>query len=322
MVQESLTNIARHARASHVRVELKRGVDGILVRIADNGAGFNAGDVFSRRTEQPTAGLLGMRERVQLLGGELSIDSAWGSGTTVTARIPDRIPARSTNQRWSGTMERVRVLLVDDHDLVRTGVRLVLQRLEGVEVVGEAGDGAKRSVWWKPCPRPRVHGHHDALPERSGGAQAHRTEVSADAGRRVVDELQRGVCAAVPVLRGQRYLVKNISPAELDTAIRTVMGGETYISPEVSRHPDLAAFRRGGGANLDQTSYDRLTPRQREVLQLIAEGHSTKEIARKLDISVKTVEMHRSQLMTSLDIHDVAGLVRYAIRRGIVSPDR
>jgi signal transduction histidine kinase len=73
-------------------VELKRGVDGILVRIADNGAGFNAGDVFSRRSEQPTAGLLGMRERVQLLGGELSIDSAWGSGTTVTARIPDRIP--------------------------------------------------------------------------------------------------------------------------------------------------------------------------------------------------------------------------------------
>jgi PAS domain S-box-containing protein len=92
VVQESLTNIARHARASHVRVELKRGVDGILVRIADNGAGFNAGDVFSRRSEQPTAGLLGMRERVQLLGGELSIDSAWGSGTTVTARIPDRIP--------------------------------------------------------------------------------------------------------------------------------------------------------------------------------------------------------------------------------------
>lgn len=92
VVQESLTNIARHARASHVRIELKRRDDGILVRIADNGSGFDAGDVFSRRSEEPTAGLLGMRERVQLLGGELTIDSAWGSGTTVTARIPNRVP--------------------------------------------------------------------------------------------------------------------------------------------------------------------------------------------------------------------------------------
>jgi PAS domain S-box-containing protein len=92
VVQESLTNIARHARASHVRIELKSGDDGILVRIADNGSGFDASDVFSRRSEQPTAGLLGMRERVQLLGGELSIDSAWGSGTTVTARVPNRVP--------------------------------------------------------------------------------------------------------------------------------------------------------------------------------------------------------------------------------------
>jgi DNA-binding NarL/FixJ family response regulator len=220
-------------------------------------------------------------------------------------------------------MERVRVLLVDDHDLVRTGVRLVLQRLEGVEVVGEAGDG-REAVRLVETLTPDLVFMDIMMPSLNGlealkhiGLKFPKTRVVVlsmnSSEEYVMQSLSSGACG---------YLVKNISPAELDTAIRAVMNGETYISPEVSRHPDLAAFRRGGGSNLDQTSYDRLTPRQREVLQLIAEGHSTKEIARKLDISVKTVEMHRAQLMTSLDIHDVAGLVRYAIRRGVVSPDR
>jgi DNA-binding NarL/FixJ family response regulator len=220
-------------------------------------------------------------------------------------------------------MQTVRVLLVDDHDLVRTGVRLVLQRLEGVEVVGEAGDG-REAVRLVETLKPDLVLMDIMMPSLNGlealkhiGQKSPGTRVvvlSMNSSEEYVQQsLASGACG---------YLVKNIAPAELDTAIRAVMRGETYISPEVARHPDLAALRRGGGASLDQSSYDRLTPRQREVLQLIAEGHSTKEIARKLDISVKTVEMHRAQLMTSLDIHDVAGLVRYAIRRGIVSPDQ
>lgn len=219
-------------------------------------------------------------------------------------------------------MQTVRVLLVDDHDLVRTGVRLVLQRLEGIEVVGEAGDG-REAVRLVETLAPDIVFMDIMMPSLNGLEALKQLGLKSPKTRVVVLSMNSSEEYVVQSLSSgaSGYLVKNIAPAELDTAIRTVMRGETYISPEVARHPDLAALRRGGGPNLDQTSYDRLTPRQREVLQLIAEGHSTKEIARKLDISVKTVEMHRAQLMTSLDIHDVAGLVRYAIRRGIVSPD-
>ena len=115
------------------------------------------------------------------------------------------------------------------------------------------------------------------------------------------------------------YLLKSVSTAELEQAIRAVVRGETYLAGSISRHVVEAYVRK---ARAEPSSLERLTPRQREVLQLVAEGHTTKEIARRLAISVKTAEVHRSQLMEALDIHDIAGLVRYAIRMGVISPDR
>ena len=115
------------------------------------------------------------------------------------------------------------------------------------------------------------------------------------------------------------YLLKNISPQELEQAIRAVARGETYLSSAISRHVIAAYLERVGGEMV--SPFERLTPRQREVMQLVAEGYTTKEIARKLGLSVKTVETHRSQLMTTLGIHDITGLVRYAIRMALVSPD-
>jgi DNA-binding NarL/FixJ family response regulator len=110
------------------------------------------------------------------------------------------------------------------------------------------------------------------------------------------------------------YLLKNADRRELELAVRAVARGETWLSPAVSKKV-IAAF--SGGKHLEDP-VEVLTPRQREILQLVAEGHSTKEIAQRLDLSVKTVESHRSQLMERLGIHDVSGLVRYAIRLGIV----
>jgi len=115
------------------------------------------------------------------------------------------------------------------------------------------------------------------------------------------------------------YLLKNISPAELEQAIRAVARGETYLSPSISKHVIAAYLHRVGGEPMGR--FERLSARQREVLQLVAEGATTKEIAQKLKLSVKTVEMHRTQLMAALDIHDIAGLVRYAIRMGVITPD-
>jgi DNA-binding NarL/FixJ family response regulator len=112
------------------------------------------------------------------------------------------------------------------------------------------------------------------------------------------------------------YLLKDSAPLELELALKAVLRGETYLSPAVSKGVVSDYVHR---LRSDEQPADALTPRQREVLQLIAEGQSTKEIARRLDLSVKTVETHRTQLMKQLDIHEVAGLVRFAIRAGLVS---
>jgi len=114
------------------------------------------------------------------------------------------------------------------------------------------------------------------------------------------------------------YVLKDSGVSELELALKSVSRGETYLSPAVSKHVVADYVRRVGG---ESNSLEQLTPRQREILQLLAEGRSMKEIAQLLFISIKTVETHRAQLMERLDIHDVPGLVRYAIRIGLVTPD-
>jgi len=114
------------------------------------------------------------------------------------------------------------------------------------------------------------------------------------------------------------YLLKDSSVSELELALRAVAGGRTYLTPEISQRVVEDLLRRPESA----PPAPKLSPRQREVLQLIAEGHSTKEIAHRLALSVKTVETHRAELMVRLGIRDVAGLVRYAVRTGLVDPER
>jgi DNA-binding NarL/FixJ family response regulator len=112
------------------------------------------------------------------------------------------------------------------------------------------------------------------------------------------------------------YLVKTADPAELELAVRAVARGEKFLSSAISDHVVAACI---GRLDNEQSSLERLTPRQREVLQLVAEGHTTKEIAKKLGITAKTAEAYRGELMKALDIHDIASLTRYAIRTGLVS---
>jgi DNA-binding NarL/FixJ family response regulator len=120
-------------------------------------------------------------------------------------------------------------------------------------------------------------------------------------------------------------LLKGARLSELELAVTSVVRGETYLSPAASKHVVLDYIQRAGETlattGREPRPAERLTPRQREILHLIAIGHTTKEIAQHLDISVKTVEMHRAQLMDRLGIHEIAGLVRYAIRTGLVASD-
>ena len=216
-------------------------------------------------------------------------------------------------------MRPIRVLLADDHDLFRAGLRVLLQDLGGFEVVAEAGDG-REALRLVGEHRPDVVLMDLMMPGLNGLEATARVAREFPGVRVLVLSMNAAEEFVLPAVRAgaSGYVLKNARPAELEQAIRAVARGETYLTPAVSGHLIDDYRRRTTG---EPDSLEKLTPRQREVLQLVAEGHTTKQIARRLGVSVKTVETYRSQLMDALDLHDIAGLTRYAIRKGLVSPD-
>lgn len=216
-------------------------------------------------------------------------------------------------------MKRIRVLLADDHALVRAGVRALLERLEDIEVVAEAGDG-KETVSLIRRYRPDLVILDIAMPVFSGFEVLGIIAKEFPDVKVIVLSVHEGEEYALTALRAgaNGYLPKKAASDELQKAIRAVMQGETYLSPEISKHA-VPNYRR---ARPDLVAAEELTPRQLDVLRMIAGGFTTKEIARTLNISVKTVETHRALLMERLNIRDVAGLVRYAIRTGLVTVDQ
>jgi DNA-binding NarL/FixJ family response regulator len=215
-------------------------------------------------------------------------------------------------------MKPLRVLLADDHALVRAGFRALLKDMDGVVVVDEAGDG-REALRLIEARRPDVALLDITMSGLNGLELAARVVSDFPPTRVIILSMHAGEEYVLHALRSgvHGYLLKDAGAAELEMAVRAVARGETYLSPAVSRHVAEYVRRQGG----EPGPLERLTPRQREVLQLIAERHSTKQIAQILNVSAKTVETHRAQLMEKLDIHDVAGLVRYAIRVGLVRPE-
>jgi RNA polymerase sigma factor (sigma-70 family) len=217
-------------------------------------------------------------------------------------------------------MRPLRILLADDHALVRAGVRALIGDMPGMEVVAETGDGleALRLIGET---KPDLALIDISMPGLNGLEVASRSAGEYPATRIVIlsmhvnDEFVRRAL----VSRAAAYLLKNAGRGELHMALLAVVRGDTWLSAGVSRR--IAEEYTRGARTLVDDAFEVLTPRQREVLQLIAEGLSTKEIAHRLDLSVKTVETHRTALMERLDIHGVAGLVRYAVRVGIVHPE-
>lgn len=214
--------------------------------------------------------------------------------------------------------DSIKVVLADDHALVRAGIKALLERLSGIQVVGEASDG-REALKLVDRLAPDIVLMDIAMPGLNGLEAVDRIvhdhpdtsviilSVFSDE-ESVARSLQKGVSG---------YLVKGSAPAELELALRAVARGETYLSPSVSKQVVQQYLERvSGGSSL----LSILTSRQREILQLIGEGRSTKEIAGDLSLSVKTVERHKAELMDRLDIHDIAGLVRFAIKEKLVNP--
>jgi len=213
----------------------------------------------------------------------------------------------------------LRVVLADDHALVRAGIRALLEKLPGIEVVGEADNGREAlELIKKTSPNLILL---DISMAELGGLEALPRIVKDFPAAKVL--ILSGHANEEYVLRALRrgasgYMLKEAAAEELELAIKAVAQGKTYLSPSVSRTVVESYLQRATG---EEGPIEQLTARQREVLQLIAEGNNTKEIASTLEVSVKTVEAHRLQLMARLNIHDVPGLVRYAIRSGLVSSD-
>ena len=211
-------------------------------------------------------------------------------------------------------MTPTRILIADDHALVRAGIRALAERIDGVEVVAEAGNGAEALRLIKEL-KPDLALIDISMPEASGFEVLAQAKEFPEV-RVIVLTVHEAEAYAIRALRegAAGFLLKSAASVELAAAIETVMRGETYVSPELSKR-SLLEYGKGSS---DRARLDSLSPRQREILKLVADGHSTKEIAGLLNISAKTVETHRAQLMERLDIHDVAGLVRLAIKMGLV----
>lgn len=216
-------------------------------------------------------------------------------------------------------MTPARVVLADDHTLVRAGLRKLLESLPEVTVVGEADDGLALLAMVQQL-QPELALLDIAMPGLNGLETAARLSRTAPGLRVLMLSMHQNEEYVRQALRNGAagYMLKDAAPMELALAVRAVLRGEVYLSPSVSKGVVSDYVQR---LRSEEPSGTGLTPRQTEVLQLIAEGHSSKEIARRLSLSVKTVETHRSQLMKQLDIHEVAGLVRFAMRNGLVSPD-
>ena len=215
----------------------------------------------------------------------------------------------------------MRVLLVDDHALVRAGLCSLLQEIPNVEVVGQAGDG-REALKLVDSLSPNLVLMDITMAGLNGIEAAERMAQDFPRVRVLILSMH---ATEQYVLRAFRagaagYVLKNSAPKELETAVLAVSRGETYLSPSISKQViELCVGRTRGGSHSEDLG--GLTPRQREIVQLVAEGKTTKEIAFLLNISSKTVDTHRSRLMTSLKIHDVPGLVRYAMRLGLVPPE-
>src|SRR3984893_1624796 len=217
-------------------------------------------------------------------------------------------------------MNMTRVLLADDHALVRAGIRALMEKIPNVEVVGEAGTGRKALELVRST-SPNIVLMDIAMTELGGLEALPRITKDFPSVNVIILSAHANEEYVIRALRegASGYMLKDSATTELELAINSVSQGKIYLSPSISRTVIDDYLQRVSGA---VSTLEQLTARQREIVQLIAEGKNTKEIAAELDISIKTVESHRLQLMDRLDIHDIPGLVRYAIRSGLVSAER
>lgn len=218
-------------------------------------------------------------------------------------------------------MSATTVLLADDHTLVRAGIRSLVEEIPGARIVAEASNG-REAVALASSLRPDIVVMDISMPELNGIEAAARIIEQSPPTRVLIlsmhsseDFVRRALAAGA-----SGYLVKDSAPLELRLAMEAITRGEVFVTSRVSG--TLLSALRGGKSVAHGATIDTLTGRQREILQLIAEGKSTKAIAFALEVSTKTIESHRAAIMQRLGIRDIAGLVIFAVRHNLVGLER
>jgi DNA-binding NarL/FixJ family response regulator len=226
----------------------------------------------------------------------------------------------NTASKSNTSAKHIRVLLADDHTLVRAGIRALLEKLPGVEVSGEAGDGREVLDLIQAQP-PDVVLMDISMPGLNGLQALARITRDFPQVRVIILSMHPNDEYVLVALKSGAlgYLLKRAATAELPVALRTVVGGQVYLSGEIASQ-FLKKFPLQHIAR-STSPLEQLTSRQREILQLLAEGQTTKAIAPILKLSEKTVEYHRAKLMARLNIFDIPGLVRFALRTGLVAQE-
>jgi two-component system, NarL family, response regulator NreC len=214
-------------------------------------------------------------------------------------------------------MSLLRIILADDHAVMRSGLRVLLERVADFEVIGEAADG-REAIEIATKVRPDVAVLDISMPNLNGVEAARH--ISGTGTAVVMLSMHSDESYVLRALKAgaRAYLLKESAEADLIAAIRAVQAGKAYFSPAVSRMLVEDYVHQLGDRNIED-SYELLTPREREILQLVAEGKSSKDIANVLNLSVYTVDTHRSNIMDKLNLHTVPELILYAVRKGVIA---
>ncbi len=310
IVQESLSNIRKHAKAGHVRVLVDQDMVNSRISVEDDGVGFDPQTDPNCQSDRHV-GLKIMRERAHRIGAELRITSDTGEG-----HLRHHDPCQEKTGRLSEMSEKIRVLLVDDHTLFRSGIKSLLQRNDDFEVVGEAGDGLegiKRVRSLKPdvalldLHMPGVSGLEavKVISEEMPEVNVLMLTVSEDA-QDLMDALRAGASG---------YLLKNIETDTLIEAIRKAAQGESVVSQQMTAKL-IQGVRNPPKQEAAAVERDRFSPRERDILASLAQGESNKEIARKLDLAESTVKIHVQNIFKKLNMSSRVQVALYAVENG------
>ncbi len=307
IAQEAFTNAAKHSSGSRVEARLSHGPEGVTLRIADDGQGF---DVAAPLRNRESLGMVTMRERAHAVGAKLEIEAVRNRAA------PSQYgPPRRNRRRL---MSAISIVIVDDHAMLREGLAHLLGQQADFQVCGSCGDGRESAALVARL-RPDVVVIDISMPGLNGIEVTRQIREHTPSTAVVILSMHASAAHVFQALEAgaKAYLQKESAFEEIVEAVRAVHAGRSYLSPRIA----AVVAEQVGERRVGENRMARLTRREREILQMVAEGRSSVEIGRTLFLSPRTVDTYRSRLMKKLSLPDLAAVVRFAMEEGVIPWD-